>query len=102
MILRSVFLPGGGYFYTGHPLIAILPATVEIILVIDLLLALFAGLTSPRHSTEFLGGFLTLAVFWALETAITILHCRRYIRDFIPDRRNASRVHAGAVPKLGD
>jgi hypothetical protein len=102
MILRSVFLPAGGYFYTGHPLIAILPAIVEIIFVFNLLLALYGGLTSHRRPTEFLGVLLILVAFWAIETAITILHCRRYIRDFIPDRRNASRVHAGAVPKLGD
>src|SRR5215468_6162069 len=26
MVLRSIFLPAGGYFYTGHPMIGFLPA----------------------------------------------------------------------------
>ena len=41
MIVRSVFLPGGGYFYTGHPLIAVVPAVFEALLLLDVLLILF-------------------------------------------------------------
>lgn len=88
MVTRSIFLPGGGYFYTGHPLVAILPAIVEGILVLDLLVLLFAGLTSPQALRNILPALVILGVFWALETAVTILHCRRYIREYIPDRRN--------------
>ena len=44
MVMRSIFLPGGGYFYTGHPLVAIIPAVVEGVLVLELFVLLF-GLT---------------------------------------------------------
>lgn len=100
MVLRSIFLPGGGYFYTGHPLVAILPAVVEAFLVIEILLVLFAGLASPKAVPELFTRLLVLGVFWALETGVTILHCRRYVRDFIPEERDPSRVPKGAVPKM--
>ena len=92
MVLRSIFLPGGGYFYTGHPLIALLPAVIEGILVLDILVLLLAGLGSPVTRRVVFSQLVILAMFWGLETAITILHCRRYVRDFIPEKRDPSRV----------
>jgi Bacterial PH domain len=101
MALRSIFLPGGGYFYTGHPLIAILPAVVEAFLVLEILLTLFAGLASPKAMANLFNGLLVLGIFWALETGITILHCRRYVRDFIPEKRGSASGPQGAIAKTG-
>jgi hypothetical protein len=98
MVLRSILLPGGGYFYTGHPLIAIVPAIVEVFLVLKILRVLLAGFASPQAGAALFRSALLLCIFWAIETAITVVHCRRYIRDFIPDRRNPGGVSGGAVP----
>lgn len=92
MVIRSILLPGGGYFYTGHPLVAIIPAVVEGILILELLVVLAAGMTSPQRMHNLLPILLVLSVFWAVETMVTILHCRRYVRDFIPDKRNPIRA----------
>jgi hypothetical protein len=92
MIKRSIFLPGGGYFYTGHPWIAILPAIVEGILLLELVLFLVAGFTSPQAVPNLIAAALVLGVFWALETSVTILHCRRYIREYIPEKRDPARA----------
>jgi hypothetical protein len=91
MITRSIFLPGGGYFYTGHPLIAIIPAAVELFLIAGILLVVLAGSAAPNRIPDLLAGLLLLALFWGLETAVTILHCRRYVRDFIPEKRDPTR-----------
>jgi hypothetical protein len=48
MVLRSILLRGGGYFYTGHPVVAIMPAVVEGLLMVEILVSLFAGLVSPK------------------------------------------------------
>jgi hypothetical protein len=64
MARRSIFLPGGGYFYTGHPLVAIIPAIIEGVLVLELLVLLFAGLTSPQAVPNLLSAVLILGVFW--------------------------------------
>jgi Bacterial PH domain len=99
MVLRSIILPAGGYFYTGHPLVAILPAVVEGVLLLDILLVLFAGLSSPKAVPNLLAGLLLLGLFWAFETGVTILHCRRYVREFIPEKRDLARMPQGAFPK---
>jgi hypothetical protein len=100
MVLRSIFLPAGGYFYTGHPLIAILPAIVETIFLVEVLVILFARMASPKAVPDLFAALLGLGIFWALETAITILHCRRYVRDFIPEKRDPTRSPQGAIAKI--
>ncbi len=102
MVLRSILLPGGGYFYTARPLIAIIPALVEAFLVLEILSILFAGLASPKAIPDLFAGLLVLGIFWALETGITILHCRRYVRDFIPEKRDPARVPQGAIAKTSE
>lgn len=97
MVLRSIFLPGGGYFYTGHPLIAIVPAIVEGLFLLEILLILLAGLASPNAVPNLFAALLLLSIFWALETGVTVLHCRRYIREFIPEKRDPARVPQGAI-----
>lgn len=92
MVLRSIFLPGGGYFYTGHPFIAIVPAIVEGLFLVEILLILVAGLASPNAVPNLFSALLLLGIFWALETAVTILHCRRYVREFIPEKRDPARM----------
>ena len=96
MIIRSILLPGGGYFYTGHPLIAMLPAVVEGILLLDVLVLLFAGLASPNARPNILASLAILGLFWGLESAVTILHCRRYIREYIPLKPGALRQNLPA------
>ena len=92
MVTRSILLPGGGYFYTGHPLVAVIPAVVEGLLVLEILVFLFAGLATPKAMPNILSGLAFLAFFWAIETAVTILHCRRYIREYIPEKRDLARA----------
>ena len=101
MVTRSILLPAGGYFYTGHPVIAIIPAIFEGLLVLDILFLLFAGLSSPKAGPEIRVALFALALFWALETAITILHCRRYIRDFIPEKRDPTRSNQSLPATVG-
>ena len=93
MMIRSILIPAGGYFYTGHSLIGILPAIVEVFLLVDILVVLFAGQTAPEEKSALLSGLVVLAVFWAIESAVTILHCRRFVREFIPEKRDPLRAH---------
>ena len=97
MVRRSIFLPGGGCFYTGHPLVAIIPAIVEGVLILEVLVFLLAALTTPHAAPNLLPALLILGVFWGLETTITILHCRRYIRDYIPEKRDPTRARQEAT-----
>ena len=101
MVTRSIFLPGGGYFYTGHRGIGIFLGIVEGYLLLEILLLLFAGLASPKAMVNIRSALVLLAFFWAIETAVTILHCRRYIRDFIPEKRDPMRAQQGVTATVG-
>jgi hypothetical protein len=101
MVTRSILLPGGGYFYTGHPLVAVIPAIVEGLLVLDILIVLLAGLASPEAMPNVLSGLTVLGLFWAVETAVTILHCRRYVRDYIPEKRDPARARQELATRVG-
>lgn len=94
MVMRSIFLPGGGYFYTGHPFVAIWPAIIEGLFLFDVALLFVASFTQRRPFGDLLSALVVLAIFWGLETAITILHCRRYIQEFIPEKRDPARTFA--------
>ncbi|HEV2112842.1 MAG TPA: PH domain-containing protein [Terriglobales bacterium] len=94
MILRSIFLPAGGYFYTGHPLIALIPAIVEVFLLLEIVLIVLGGLKSPQAVAGLIGVLVYFAIVWAIESIVTIFHCRRYIREFIPEKRDPSRQQA--------
>jgi hypothetical protein len=96
MIWRSILLPAGGYFYTGHPVVAIFPAIVEGILLVDVVNLLYRGLMFHQADPTLPGRLLALAIVWVFETAVTILHCRRYIREFIPEKRDPARVPQAA------
>jgi hypothetical protein len=101
MVTRSILLPGGGYFYTGHPLVAMIPAIVEGLLVLEILSLLAAASTSPKAMPNMRSGLLVLGLVWVIETAVTILHCRRYVRDFIPEKRDPTRAHQDLTAKIG-
>jgi PH (Pleckstrin Homology) domain-containing protein len=101
MITRSILIPAGGYFYTGHPLIAIIPALVEVFLILDILVLALARNASPNATADLLGTLLILVIFWGLETGVTILHCRRYVRDFIPEKRDPARSPQPVAPRIG-
>ena len=87
MLVRSILIPAGGYFYTGHPMIAFLPALVEVIVVLNVLGLILIRSRDPNAAENLAGALIVLFVYWVLETAVTILHCRRYIREYIPLKR---------------
>jgi len=92
LVRRSLLIPGGGYFYTGHWFLAIGDFLVEAYLL--LLLLLFAvdalvpgtlgggGDAGDRAAAWVLVGFSALIL--AVEKWFTIHHCRRFVREFIP------------------
>jgi hypothetical protein len=101
MVLGSILLPGGGYFYTGHPLVAILPAIAEGLLSLDVLVRLISLMATRTASPDLAGVVTGLLVVWALETSVTIPHCRRYVRDFIPEKRDPMRSQVADIAKHG-
>ncbi len=80
----SIFLPGGGYFYTGHHLLGIGDAVAEsalLVVVITSLADLLFGAVDPLEKMKLLVIFGVLLIY---EKLITIYHARHYVKEYIP------------------
>ncbi len=87
-LTRSVLLPGGGYFYTGHPFIGAGDALGEAYLVILTLVVLCAGLVGDA---EAMSTFPIVLVILVLEKLLTIYHSNGFLDEFIPENVKALR-----------
>ena len=91
----SVLYPGGGYFYTGHPVLGLGDAVTE-----GLLLILFVGgfidaLTGEKGSEAWiLVAILGATLF--IEKVQTIYHAKHYVNEYIPVDRNFMPITAPA------
>ena len=94
LLWRTIFIPGGGYFYTKYPLVGVLSMIGESFLLIGLavLLAEAAGLIpltptaedpNPTREGSAIGAAFVAGLL-ALETLITFVHGRKLVREFIP------------------
>ena len=81
----SLIYPGGGYFYTGHPLLGIADALTEIYLTMLVLFGLIAAISGAS------GGIFTfvfIGAIMALEKAMTVYHSNHFIKEYIPKDRS--------------
>lgn len=94
MIRRTWLFPGGGYFYSGHPGLGVLDFLIEAFVLIEILYLGAAGLglvqieTNPGEAPVTTGGALVAAAMFAAllvgKKLLTVRHCRRFIREFVP------------------
>jgi hypothetical protein len=79
---RLAFIfPGGGYFYTGHWFLGIGDAIVELVLLVFLILSVVGAANGAE------GGWVTtgvLAIFLAIEKAISVYHTDHFIKEYLP------------------
>jgi len=85
---RSLLIPGGGYFYTGHIFLGVMDAIAEgfLMLLILLLVLETAGVT-PTPADEppaTWAAVIIVLVLLGVEKLFTIHHANRFIRDYIP------------------
>jgi hypothetical protein len=80
-LTRSVLLPGGGYFYTGHPFIGIGDALTEAYLLV--LTLVFLGLALLGDG-EAMFTFLVCLAALTIEKLVTIYHSNSFLDEFIP------------------
>ncbi|HEV8525094.1 MAG TPA: hypothetical protein VGQ71_11380 [Terriglobales bacterium] len=111
LVRRSLLIPGGGYFYVGMLLLGVCDFVVEAMLTIWLALSVLtvlglhtmqdeAGKTMDQGSV--LVGLIFVAVIFAVEKWMTIHHCRRFVREFIPtDAKRAPQYEIGRPASAG-
>lgn len=81
----SLLLPGGGYFYTGHPVLGFFDALVEGGLLLLVVSGLVLAATGEPDMAPEIGLFGVLLV---VEKLITIYHASHYVRELLPADRS--------------
>jgi hypothetical protein len=95
-IRLSLLFPGGGYFYTGHPILGVIDTITEGIL----LLGLIAHLLEALNRIESWGFALLFAAILSYEKWITIYHAKHYINEYIPIDKNFGLFSSNPAPEL--
>ena len=78
----SIWLPGGGYFYTRHPFLGIGDFVVEAFLIFNVILFVTQAIESGDQAQWVTAGFFGFIL--VVEKLISIYHANRYIREYIP------------------
>jgi len=71
----SLWLPGGGYFYTGHPFLGVMDAMIELLF----LVIIAASLINGEWAVAGIFG-----VLLAVEKAITVYHANHFVKEYLP------------------
>lgn len=80
-IRLSIWLPGGGYFYTGHPLLGVGDAIVELALLLGIVISLAPDPDFPEPD---IAGVATIGVILVLEKLVTIYHANHFVKEYLP------------------
>ena len=107
MIRYSLLIPGGGYFYTGHPFLGAADLFGEVFLLYYTLVFALVGLGWPYPYVGPLDPVLQPGPAWvlagifgitlAIEKVMTIHHGRFFLRYFLPDSNPDSRSKSYAM-----
>ena len=77
----SLLFPGGGYFYTGHPVMGVMDALAEVMLLGLVVVSLVDLAKGQPGSMEAL---ITFGFVLAIEKALSVYHAQHYIADYLP------------------
>ncbi len=88
----SLLFPGGGYFYTRHPILGLGDAFVEgvlLIIVIGSIIDMINGVEGGGFGAVFFG------IVLAMEKVLTVYHAHHFIREYIPVDKEIRPLAAG-------
>ncbi len=90
--LYSIFLPGGGYFYTRHPWIGFGDAITELILIFATFVFFLQYFMSPVKDMADLYMGLFFGAILVVEKLITVYHAKHFIKEYIPVEKRFNRI----------
>jgi hypothetical protein len=90
--LYSIFLPGGGYFYTRHPWLGIGDAITELVLIFFTFVFLLEYYMSPERDVSLLYLGLFFGAILTVEKLITVYHAKHFIKEYIPVEKRFNRI----------
>jgi hypothetical protein len=100
--LYSVFLPGGGYFYTRHPWLGLGDAITELVLIFFTFVFILEYFMSAERDISLLYLGLFFGAILTVEKLITIYHAKHFIKEYIPVEKSFNRIPQPTIaPRTG-
>ena len=76
----SLIYPGGGYFFTRHPVLGVMDAIIEVIFSLNIIVSFVDMMNGVEGAGIALVGWI---VALAIEKSITVYHSNHYLKEFI-------------------
>lgn len=92
---RSIWLPGGGYFYTGHPWLGIGDALFESLLVFGIIVSFVPTVDFPDPD---ISGAIFLGVILIFEKLVTVYHANHFVKEYLTKDKEIKSPLAPAFP----
>jgi hypothetical protein len=80
----SIIYPGGGYFYTNHPVLGTGDALVETFLIFMVLMGLVNMLSGVTETAVGLFQFIFFGLLLVLEKLYSVFHAKHYVKEYLP------------------
>jgi len=87
---RSILIPGGGFFYTGHPFLGLLHAITDLILILFVVVGAITALgvmgpkPTPDDASAALAAVAVALAILAFHKWMLVRVARRLVRNYIP------------------
>ena len=92
----SIFLPGGGYFFTRHPILGVADAVAELTLIFLTFVFLLRYFFDPGKDLVVLIMGLAFGAALTFEKMVTIYHAGHFIREYIPVEKRFRKIPQGS------
>jgi hypothetical protein len=86
----SIFFPGGGYFYTRHPVLGFGDAITETILFV----AVVVGLVEAFKGLGQWPAVIMISAVLLLEKWMTIYHAKHFVNEYIPVDKSLTPIRS--------
>ncbi len=80
----SILLPGGGYFYTGHPVIGVADAIVETVLIVLIVTGVVNLVTGAEENEVAVAQVVIFSIALFIEKLYTVFHAKHYVKEYLP------------------
>lgn len=77
----SILIPGGGYFFTRHPILGFFDALVEFFLLLGVVVSVMGYLNGEEGAIE---STMVLGILLAFEKLVSVYHADHFLDEFLP------------------
>jgi hypothetical protein len=91
----SILYPGGGYFYTNHPVLGVGDAVAETLLIFMVLMGIVNMLSGVTDNAVGMFQVVFFGLILVLEKLYSVSHAKHYVKEYIPVEKDIRPLKKG-------